>query len=160
MTTNETMAQMTRPMISRSVSVFCSGRKKTVVTDSVSWLDCITQRVPIRPKMAKKTASGFHFFPRPSTIMYIGPPCTSPASSRPLYMTATVPSKNLVAIPTIALTHIQKMAPGPPIDRATATPAMLPMPTVAAMALVSASNEEIWPAAESSFIRRALMARP
>ena len=160
MTTNETMAVMIRPMISRSVTVFCSAVKKSVVTLSVSWFDCITQSVPIRPKMEKNTASGFQFRPRPSIIIYIGPPCVSPASSLPLYITATVPSKNLVAMPTMALTHIQKMAPGPPIDRATATPAMLPIPTVAAMALVSASNEEIWPAAESSFTRRAWMARP
>ena len=160
MTTHETMAQMTRPMTSRSVAVFWTGVKNSVVTDSVSWLACITQSVPIRPKQEKKTASGFHFRPSPSTIIYIGPPCVSPASSFPLYITATVPSKNLVAIPTTALTHIQKMAPGPPMDSATATPAMLPMPTVAAMALVSASNEEICPAAPSSLTRSAAMARP
>ena len=38
--------------------------------------------------------------------------------------------KNLVAIPTRALIHIQNNAPGPPRDIATATPAILPIPTV------------------------------
>ncbi len=41
-------------------------------------------------------------------------------------------SAALVIMPKNASTHIQKMAPGPPIDRAVATPAMLPMPTVPA----------------------------
>ena len=38
--------------------------------------------------------------------------------------------KNFVAIPTIALIHIQNNAPGPPKEIATATPAILPIPTV------------------------------
>ncbi len=155
-----TVRQMTIPITSRSVAVLLSGAKNRVVTDSVSWFACITQRVPIRPNMEKKTAIGFHFRPSPSVIMYMGPPCTSPASSRPLNITASVPSKNLVAMPTTALIHIQKMAPGPPIERATATPAMLPIPTVAAMALVSASKEEIWPFAEFSLMRSARTALP
>ena len=48
-------------------------------------------------------------------------------------------------MPTRALTHIQKTTPGPPIVNAMATPAMLPMPTVAAMALNSACTELICP---------------
>ena len=38
----------------------------------------------------------------------------------------------LVIIPTRAMTHIQKTAPGPPTAMAAATPAMLPLPTVPA----------------------------
>ena len=158
--TVETVRQMTMPIIRRRVAVLLSGAKKRVVTDSVSWFDCITQRVPIRPNAEKKTAIGFHFRPSPSVIIYIGPPWTSPLSSLPLNITARVPSKNFVAMPTMALIHIQKMAPGPPIERATATPAMLPIPTVAAMALVSASKEEIWPFAPASLTRSAWMALP
>ncbi len=38
-------------------------------------------------------------------------------------------------IPSIALTHIQKIAPAPPIERALATPAIFPVPTVAERAV-------------------------
>ena len=118
------------------------------------------QSVPIRPKMEKATAIGFHFGPRPLVIIYIGPPCTSPLSSVPLNIIAEEPSKNLVAIPTIALTHIQKIAPGPPIVRAIATPAILPIPTVAAIALISASKELICPDLDESVERRDFIALP
>ena len=90
----------------------------------------------------------------------MGPPCTSPAESFPLYIIAKDPSKNLVAIPTVALTHIQKIAPGPPIVRAMATPAIFPIPTVAAIALVRASKELICPGSASSFCLRDPMALP
>ena len=40
---------------------------------------------------------------------------------------------------------IQNVAPGPPTEIATATPAMLPMPTVPDTAVVSAWNCEISP---------------
>ena len=75
-------------------------------------------------------ASGFQFLPKPSVIKYIGPPCISPLLSLPLYIIDRVEVKNLVAIPTTALTHIQNIAPGPPTAIAKATPAMLPMPMV------------------------------
>ena len=147
--TAATMTTMTMPMMKRSQGVFSMpiGVVKTVVTDSTSWLACHTHRVPTSPKMANATASGFHFSPRPLVMMYMGPPCTSPALSLPLYMMARVPSKNLVVIPTSALTHIQKITPGLPLPTvsATATPAMLPIPTVAAMALSSACTELICP---------------
>ena len=48
-------------------------------------------------------------------------------------------------MPTSALTHIQNTAPGPPIVKAMATPAIFPMPTVAAMALNNAWTELICP---------------
>ena len=68
----------------------------------------------------------------------MGPPWVLPSLSFPLYITAKVPVKNLVAIPTTALIHIQNTAPGPPMAMATATPAILPIPTVALSAVVSA----------------------
>ena len=142
------------------VTVFCSGVKNTVVMASVNWFACIMQSVPIRPDIEKNTARGFQFCPNPERIIYIGPPWVSPVSSLPLYITESVPSKNLVAIPRIELTHIQKIAPGPPMERAIATPAMFPIPTVAAMALASASKELICPSALSSSDLRDLMARP
>ena len=116
---------------------------------SVSWLAFMMHIVPNRPAMAKKRARGFHFGPMPFSMMCIGPPWGLPMSSLPLYMMARTPSWYFVAMPTTALTHIQKMAPGPPMTRAIATPAMLPIPTVAPITEVRAWTEEICPAPES-----------
>ncbi len=44
-----------------------------------------------------------------------------------------------------ASTHIQKIAPGPPIESAVATPAMLPIPTVLASAVLAAWKGVILP---------------
>ena len=52
---------------------------------------------------------------------------------------------NFVHIPRIAEIHIQKTAPGPPIAIAPATPAILPVPTVAASAVQTAWNGVIAP---------------
>ena len=139
--TTATGMTMRMPISARSCQVFSrcsSGSVITVISDSVSWLACITHKQPIMAKMQKKRAIGRSLGLMPSVSTYIGPPCTLPRLSLPLYIIANVPSKNLVAIPNRALTHIQKMAPGPPIAMAMATPAMLPIPTVLLMALISA----------------------
>ena len=47
----------------------------------------------------------------------------------------------MVAMPKKAMTHIQKMAPGPPVRIAPEAPTMLPVPTWAAMAVASAWKE-------------------
>ena len=52
-------------------------------------------------------------------------------------------SVNAVAMPMSAMTHIQKIAPGPPSARAIATPAMLPVPTRLARLMQNAWNEEM-----------------
>ena len=65
-------------------------------------------------------------------------PAHSPSSSRTRNFWASVTSEYLVAMPSAAVTHIQKSAPGPPQWMASATPAMLPIPTVADRAVVSA----------------------
>jgi hypothetical protein len=65
-------------------------------------------------------------------------------------MIARVQVKNFVAIPTKAETHIQNMAPGPPVPIANATPLILPRPTVAAIAEDKACKEVISPAAPGS----------
>ena len=44
-------------------------------------------------------------------------------------------------MPKKAASHIQKMAPGPPMAIAVATPARFPVPTCAAMAVASDWNE-------------------
>ena len=41
------------------------------------------------------------------------------------------------------MSHIQKAAPGPPTTIAVATPAILPVPTREAVAIIRAWNEEI-----------------
>ena len=48
-------------------------------------------------------------------------------------------------MPKKADTHIQNTAPGPPMVRAVATPAILPVPTVAASAVHMAANGETPP---------------
>ena len=90
------------------------------------------------PHIENATASGFQRLPSPLVMKYIGPPCKTPLLSFPLYIRLSEHVKNFVAIPTIAVIHIQKRAPGPPIVIATATPAMLPKPTVAAIAVDNA----------------------
>ena len=47
----------------------------------------------------------------------------------------------MVAMPKKAMTHIQKMAPGPPVRMAPEAPTMLPVPTWAAMAVARAWKE-------------------
>ena len=52
-----------------------------------------------------------------------------------------------MAIPKRAITHIQKIEPGPPKWIAVATPAILPVPTVADIAVIKAWNGDIVPSA-------------
>src|SRR5690606_6931447 len=65
-------------------------------------------------------------------------------------MMARVQVKYLVAIPTKADTHIQNIAPGPPMLIAKATPLKLPRPTVAATAEDKACREVMSPVALGS----------
>ena len=60
-------------------------------------------------------------------------------------MIARKASAYLVAIPKSAVTHIQKIAPGPPKKIAVATPAIFPVPTVADNAVIRESKEDISP---------------
>src|SRR5690606_537836 len=62
-------------------------------------------------------------------------------------------SQYLVAMPTRAVHHIQNSAPGPPRKMAVATPAILPVPTVAARQVISAWKGLISPSAPGSFLR-------
>ena len=54
-----------------------------------------------------------------------------PSSAIWRYLQASIHSAYLVAIPTIAATHIQNKAPAPPATTAVATPTILPVPMVA-----------------------------
>ena len=62
---------------------------------------------------------------------YMGPPCGLSRSSVFRYSIASVTSVSLMLMPRKPITHIQNMAPGPPSAMASATPPMLPRPTVA-----------------------------
>ena len=79
----------------------------------------------------------------------MGPPEMVPAgflTSR--YLTPSVTSVNLVAMPSRPATIIQNVAPAPPMPTATATPAMLPTPTVPETADVNAWKGVSSPAIE------------
>ena len=77
----------------------------------------------------------------------MGPPAISPLSSRTRYLWERVTSTNFVVMPTKAVAHIQNSAAGPPRWMASATPAMLPVPTVPESAVASAWKWEVSPAA-------------
>ncbi len=63
-------------------------------------------------------------------------------------------------MPSSAVTHIQKRAPGPPQWIAMATPAMFPMPTVADSAVVSAWKCETSPGSSGSSYLPEVTAKP
>ena len=66
----------------------------------------------------------------------MGPPINKPSSLRSRYLIAIKPSAYFVAMPQKAVIHIQKIAPGPPIKIADATPIMLPAPMVPESAVI------------------------
>lgn len=76
--------------------------------------------------------------PRSST--YIGPPAIAPEGVATRYFTASRASEYFVAMPNTPVSHIHSSAPGPPAAIAVETPTMLPVPIVAASAVVSAAN--------------------
>ena len=78
-------------------------------------------------------------------IVYIGPPDISPFSLVSRYLMASMHSLNLDVRPKAADIHIHIRAPGPPDTIAVATPTILPVPMVAASAVVSAENGETSP---------------
>ena len=63
-------------------------------------------------------------------------------------------------MPSAAVTHIQKSAPGPPQWMAMATPAMFPMPTVAESAVVRAWKWETSPGSLGSSYLPEVTANP
>src|SRR6185503_11645651 len=81
-----------------------------------------------------------HFACRPRSSTYMGPPAMVPLAVTIRYFTESTASAYLVAIPNTPVSHIQSTAPGPPAATAVATPTMLPVPMVAARAVISAPN--------------------
>ena len=80
----------------------------------------------------------------------MGPPETDPSWLILRYLTPNVHSTSFVDIPKNPAKNNQKAAPGPPIPIATATPPMLPMPTVPEIAVDTAWKCDISPSASSS----------
>ncbi len=72
----------------------------------------------------------------PFFMAYMGPPHISPTLLVSRYFTARTDSAYLVERPKAAEIHIQTRAPGPPRTRAVLTPTMLPVPMVAARAVI------------------------
>ena len=101
-------------------------------------------------------------FLKPRSSAYIAPPSILPEWSFTRYFTPMNTSEYLVAMPKMPVIHIQKMAPGPPNSRPVPTPTMLPVPMVAASAVVSAPNCVMSPSASdgSSLVTESLMPVP
>ncbi len=140
------------PRITIAVSAVITAPVIHGDTWNVSWASeliefaCTMQPMPkaaTAVNAAKTTASQRR--PRPRSSAYMGPPAMVPCGVRMRYFTASTASPYLVAMPKTPVNHIQSTAPGPPAATAVATPTMLPVPMVAASAVVSAPNCETSP---------------
>ncbi len=81
-----------------------------------------------------------HFILSPCSRAHMGPPSIVPSDVLTLYLTPSRASEYFVAMPKTPVSHVQRTAPGPPSATAVATPMILPVPIVAANAVVSAPN--------------------
>ena len=119
---------------------------------------CVRHPIPnaaIPPNRANRTASHFECNPRSSAVN--APPIILPSFVCSLYLTAMAVSMYLVAMPNTPVIHIQNTAPGPPEATAVATPIILPVPMVAARAVVSAPNCETSPSPSGSGVTESLI---
>src|SRR5919106_5504127 len=111
--------------------------------DWLAWNMLPPPSEPAMQQIAKNTARtlpnpAMPFSARPLLRKYIGPPETVPSAYSLRYLTPSVHSANFNDMPIRPAMIIQNVAPGPPIDTAIATPAMLPSPTVPESAVASA----------------------
>ena len=103
------------------------------VAMELAWARLPPARVSATQKRAKSLARPGR---RSPFAMYcMGPPRQCPPGSRSRWRTARIFSPHPVIIPSRADIHIQNTAPGPPYTMAAATPAMDPVPMVAARAV-------------------------
>ena len=84
--------------------------------------------------------------PNAASITYMGPPAHWPRWSRRRKRTASTLSVKMVAMPKRAESSIHTRAPGPPATKAVATPTILPVPMVAARAVIRAEKGDTSPA--------------
>ena len=127
------------------------GMENVVCSEAAIELDCVRLPIPKEAKTAKKAKSHPSTEPtlllgKPCFMVYIGPPAISPFAPAVRYFKESIHSLNFVVSPNAAEIHIHTRAPGPPDTIAVATPTMLPVPIVAASAVVSAPNGETSPA--------------
>ena len=115
---------------------------KAVLKDSVTEFE-ITWKTPpqhIRAKITNNIPS--HLWLSPFVKKYGAPPLYPPFGSFSLYSIAIVDSIKAVEELSKATTHIQNTDPGPPTDTAATTPARFPTPTLDAVLIQKAWNEE------------------
>ena len=129
--------------------------------------DCVEAPMPKAANDANKANRMARMRPaflflKPRSRAYMAPPSILPEWSFTRYFTPMNTSEYFVAIPRMPVIHIQKMAPGPPNSRPVPTPTMLPVPMVAASAVVSAPNWVMSPSAleGSSLVTDSLMPVP
>ena len=141
---------ITRDRIVRPIPVTVIGMEK--VCSRAEEMEFAWVRLPI-PKEAstvnranrKPNVRPRDLFFRPFFMVNIGPPAISPLAFTSRYLTASIHSANLLVRPKQAEIHIQTRAPGPPENMAVATPTMLPVPMVAANAVIRVENGETSP---------------
>ena len=145
----------TRPTIQPCTPVFSSTTLAMAFT-------CVAQPIPKEAKPAntakiipRTLPSFFHFNPLDSA--YMAPPCIRPSFVFTRYFTAISDSEYLVAIPKIPDNQHHSTAPGPPRAIAVPTPTILPVPIVAASAVVSAPKFETSPSASGSLCTDSLI---
>ena len=78
-------------------------------------------------------------------MVNMGPPFISPLAFTSRYLKPSIHSENLVDSPKQADSHIHTKAPGPPANMAVATPTILPVPMVAARAVMRAEKGDTSP---------------
>ncbi|MPM53523.1 hypothetical protein SDC9_100291 [bioreactor metagenome] len=125
------------------------GTVKVELIELAMELACVISPMPKEAMTANranaKPSTEPNLPPTAFFITYIGPPDISPFSFTSRYLTASMHSENLEVMPNAAEISIQTSAPGPPAASAVATPTMLPVPIVAASAVISAENGETSP---------------
>ena len=141
---------------------------KLETTTSTMEPDCTAEPMPNAAMDANTANATAPSFAQPGVLpslrlkarshAYMAPPSISPLWSLTRYLTDAKTSEYFVAMPNTPVSHTQSTAPGPPERMAVATPTMLPVPMVAASAVVSAPNWLISPSASLSFCKDILMA--
>ena len=144
------------------IPIICFGKPTFACTILAMALTCVAQPIPKEANPANTAKiiprilpRGCHFNPRESA--YIAPPCILPSFFFTLYLTAIKDSEYLVAIPNTPDNQHQSTAPGPPRAMAVPTPTILPVPMVAARAVVSAPKLDTSPSASGSLVTESLM---
>src|SRR3989339_1233868 len=142
-----TPPRITRAVTSASTPPVCQRAILKVSSIKIAIeLDCTVQPIPKAAKAVKTANSPAQNLKlRARSKTYIGQQAMVPSAVLIRYLIDSRASPYLVAIPKRPVNQIHKTAPGPPIAIAVATPTMLPVPIVAAKAVVRAPNWLISP---------------